>query len=387
MTIASDRPQATPTEPPRLRVVLLLDVHDGHEQDFLAAYEQIRHQVADVPGHISDQLCQSLGNAAQWLITSEWESAEPFLRWVDSAAHRKMVEPLHNCVRDTRSLRFVIARETPEQGQVPRRPSGLGARPQLQSTDPVPAPPLSAGGVVHHAITFTVKPGSEQAVAKILADYQSPRAQVDATTRLCRTSLYMQGNRVVRAVEVQGDLANALRHVAAQPEVRAVEEAVNPYLEEERDLTDPTSARAFFARAALPAVQHFATEKTTEDAATPDGTTRYAFCYPVRQGCGEAVAILLAEQDALAAAADGHPLASSTMFLRDGLLVRLVDLRVPWQQAPAAAAGIAPGEESWALRQFLQPGPGADLTTTPGIARFLEDCAMELVTDRQAQDL
>jgi len=51
---------------------------------------------------------------------------------------------------------------------------------------------------------------------------------------------------------VTGDLGNAMRHVAAQPEVRAVEEAINPYLEEARDFSDPTSVRAFFARAALP---------------------------------------------------------------------------------------------------------------------------------------
>jgi heme-degrading monooxygenase HmoA len=383
VTIEEDRPRATTTkEAPRLRVVLLLEVHDGHEQDFLAAYEQIRHQVAGVPGHISDQLCQSLGNAAQWLITSEWESAEPFLRWVESAAHRKMVEPLHGCVRDTNSLRFVIARETPEPGHAAHRPSGFRPAPHGQPVDPVPAPPLSVGGVVRHAITFTVKPGSERAVAEILAGYESPEAEVDATTRLCRTSLFMRGNRVVRAVEVRGDLANALRHVAAQPQVRAVEEAVNPYLEEERDLTDPSSARAFFARAALPAAQHFATGTGggTED------STRYGFCYPVRPGCGEAVAILLTEQDALAAADASHPLVSSTVFLRDELLVRLVELRVPWEQAPLAASGIALGEESWALRHFLRPGPDADLASVPGITRFLADCAMELITDRRAHE-
>ena len=105
----------------RLRVVLLLDVLDGHEQKFLAAYDQIRLQVADVDGHISDQLCQSLGNGSQWLITSEWESAEPFLQWVESEAHRTLVEPLHVCVSETRSLRFLIARETPEAGATASR--------------------------------------------------------------------------------------------------------------------------------------------------------------------------------------------------------------------------------------------------------------------------
>ncbi|MFF7636051.1 SchA/CurD-like domain-containing protein [Kitasatospora sp. NPDC008050] len=386
MTTLSDRqtPPSTPATDSRLRVVLLLDVHDGQEQRFLAAYEQIRHQVAKVPGHISDQLCQSLGNSSQWLITSEWESAEPFLSWVDSPAHRDVVEPLHQCVSDTRSLRFVIARETPEPVAAPdgaplRRTAAVAAgRRPTRSTDPLPAPPLASGGVVRHALTFTVKPGSERAVADILSGYRSPRAEVDRTTRLCRTSLFMRGNRVVRAVEVQGDLGNALRHVATQPEVRAVEEAVNPYLEEARDFADPASTRAFFARAALPAVHHTGGEPTAKD------LTRLAFLYPVRPGHGAAAVQLLAEQDKSAAGDAAHPLAAGTMFLRDGLLLRLVDLRVPYRQAPAQAAGLAPGSALTALIRYLDLPADTDLESAAGITRFLDDCAMDLVTDRKA---
>ena len=377
----------------RLRVVLLLDVLDGHEQKFLDAYDQIRLQVADVTGHISDQLCQSLGNGSQWLITSEWESAEPFLQWVDSAEHRKLVEPLHTCVEDTNSLRFLIARETPEPGDVgaaaartvapssmPTR-SMTGERHPVGGTDPLPVPPLASGGIVRHALTFTVKPGSEQTVAGILAGYRSPTARVDAGTRLCRTSLFMRGNRVVRAVEVEGDLANALRHVAAQPEVRAVEEAINPYLEQSRDLSDPSSARAFFARAALPAVRHVGTP-----AAGTDGATRHAFVYPVRPGCGTAVAQLLAEQDEAAVADPGHILVGSTMFLRDDILVRMVDLRGSSQKAVEQAAGFAPGRTAEELSRQLEPDADTDLQSRPGIERFLARCSMNPVTDRQAQD-
>ncbi|WP_329577237.1 antibiotic biosynthesis monooxygenase [Kitasatospora sp. NBC_01250] len=385
MTTLSDRhiPPFTPATDSRLRVVLLLDVHDGQEQRFLAAYEQIRHQVAKVPGHISDQLCQSLGNASQWLITSEWEGAEPFLSWVDSAAHRKVVEPLHQCVSDTRSLRFVIARETPEPTPGPtgaplRRTAAVSAGPPTRRTDPLPTPPLANGGVVRHALTFTVKPGSEAAVVDILSGYRSPQAQVDRTTRLCRTSLFMRGNRVVRAVEVEGDLGNALRHVAVQPEVRAVEEAVNPYLEEARDFADPASTRAFFARAALPAVHHTGGESATGE------LTRLAFLYPVRPGHGAAAVELLAEQDKSATGDATHPLAAATMFLRDGLLVRLVDLRVPYRQAPAQAAGLAPGSTPTALSRHLDLPADTDLTTAAGITRFLDGCAMDLVTDRKS---
>jgi len=386
-------PEAAATS--RLRVVLLLDVLDGHEQKFLDAYDQIRLQVAGVNGHVSDQLCQSLGNGSQWLITSEWEGAEPFLQWVDSAEHIKMVEPLHDCVSETRSLRFLIARETPEPGAVAvaaarratpssasaRTRSMTGERHPVGGTDPLPVPPLASGGIVRHALTFTIKPGSEQTVAGILADYRSPTARVDGTTRLCRTSLFMRGNRVVRAVEVEGDLGNALRHVAAQPEVRAVEEAINPYLEEARDLSDPASARAFFARAALPAVRHVG---APADAA--QGLTRHAFLYPVRPGRGTAVAQLLAEHDETTVADPGNLLAASTMFLRDDILVRMVDLRGPFQQAPGQAAGFAPGLMAKELARQLDLDADTDLQSRPGIERFLAGCSMDPVTDRQAQD-
>jgi heme-degrading monooxygenase HmoA len=304
------------TDTSRLRVVLLLDVLDEHQERFLDAYEQIRHQVAEVPGHISDQLCRSIDSPSQWLITSEWDSAEPFLRWTESPSHRALVAPLRDCVSQTRSLRFAVTRETPDPRQ--RR-------------------------MVRHALTFTVKPGSERAVAEILAGYRSPRARVDDTTKLCRTSLFMRGNRVVRAVEVAGDLGSALSHIAVQPEVRAVEEAINPYLETDRDLDDPASARAFFARAALPAVHHVQAGPEPE----PVGqVTREAFLIPVRPGSGQEAARLFARLDQAAAQDPEHPLAGSTLFLRDDLLVRLADSRAQngnrvADPAPDGLAGLA----------------------------------------------
>ncbi|WP_157536639.1 SchA/CurD-like domain-containing protein [Kitasatospora mediocidica] len=369
---------------PRLRVVLLLDVLDGHQEKFLMAYEQIRHQVAGLPGHVSDQLCQSLGNSSQWLITSEWEAAEPFLSWVDSPAHRTLVEPLHGCVRDTQSLRFVIARETPEPSAVHAAAQHAPGAPAKGGTtyrtglDPVPAPPLATGGVVRHALTFTVKPGSEPAVAKILAGYRSPKARVDGVTQLLRTSLFMHGNRVVRAVEVAGDLGNALRHVASQPEVRAVEEAVNPYLEEARDLSDPTSARTFFARAALPAVHRV-------DAApgTAGELTRLAYLHTVRPGCGPAAAQLLADLDRAAAADPAQPMVAGTVFLSEDVLVRVVDLRGPHRET-AAGPGLRGAAAE--LGRLLDLGPGGDLSTEEGVRRYLADCAMDPVTDRRTQE-
>ncbi|MFF5854286.1 SchA/CurD-like domain-containing protein [Streptomyces sp. NPDC012751] len=331
----------------RLRVVLLVDVYDGAQQQFLEAYEQLCNQVAQVPGHVSDQLCQSIENPSQWLITSEWESAPPFLTWVNSEEHVRMVEPLHSCVRDTRSLRFHIVRETGGDA------AASASRRRLQTS------PRIGDGVIRHALTFTVRPGSEPEVKRILAGYASPRAKVDETTRLCRTSLFMHGNRVVRAIEVRGDLLAALRHVARQPEVRAVEEAINPYLEQERDLDDQESARVFFTRAALPAVHHVTADEL------PEGE-RLAQYYPARPGDGMRLAELLAQQDEAAAEDPDGPVLRSTIFQRDDVVVRLVDVR---PGSGPRAATPEPGRQA-ALSVLLDGEP----------------VGMDLVTDRRSPD-
>jgi heme-degrading monooxygenase HmoA len=359
---------AASTEAARLRVVLLLDIRKGEQQRFLDAYELLRIQVASVPGHVSDQLCQSIEDPSQWLITSEWEGSSPFLAWVDSAEHREMVRPMHDCVNDTRSLRYSILRETSAAGQLGRT---------------APAPERAGDGRIRHAITFTVKPGSEQQVAAILSGYESPGARVDASTRLCRTTLFMHGNRVVRAVEVTGDLTAALRHVAQQPEVRAVEEAIDPYLEEERDLRDPESARAFFSRASLPAVHETVNEQE------PTGTVRrYALRYPVRAGSGTAAARVLARADELAAGVQGSPLARSTVFQRDDVVVRVLDLTVPLGRDLALATGTSDRDLAAELGRLLDlSGQPVDLTGEQGRGDLLAHCEMTQITDRHSQEL
>ncbi|MER5966479.1 SchA/CurD-like domain-containing protein [Streptomyces sp. NPDC002057] len=356
----------------RLRVILLLDLYEGAQQQFLEAYDLMRRQVATVPGHISDQLCQSIENPSQWLITSEWESAPPFLAWVNSEEHVETVKPMHSCVRDTRSMRYSVLRET-------------GVRePLAQASAGVQVAPRVGDGVARHALTFTVKPGSESKVAELLAGYESPKAQVDETTRLRRTSLFMHGNRVVRAVEVEGDLLVALRHVARQPEVRAVEEAINPYLEQDRDLTDPESARVFFTRAALPAVQHVVSSRPA-----PAELRRHALYYPAKEGHGMELAQLLARQDAEAAEDPDSPVYGSTVFHRDDIVVRLIDITGDLDLDPVASLGLKGPRKAAELERLLDGaaiGVEGSLTTDRNINRLLSHADMLPVTDRTSAE-
>ncbi|MFJ3493596.1 SchA/CurD-like domain-containing protein [Streptomyces sp. NPDC086091] len=369
---ASQRVSQSVFDGSHLRVVLLVDVYDGAQQQFLEAYEQLCNQVASVPGHVSDQLCQSIENPSQWLITSEWESAPPFLTWVNSEEHVEMVKPLHNCVSDTRSLRFHVVRETGG----PAATAEPGER-RLQTS------PRIGDGVIRHAITFTVRPGTEEKVAKILSDYASPEPHVDDQTRLLRTSLFMHGNRVVRAIEVRGDLLAALRHVARQPEVRAVEEAINPYLEQDRDLDDPESARVFFTRAALPAVHHVTAGESSAD------VVRHALYYPARENKGLRLAELLAQQDERAADDPTSPVLRSTIFQRDDIVMRLIDVRGGIAIDPDTVLGLTDPARSAELTGLLD---GNAFTADPdalrdgSAPRLLDLARMDLVTDRRAPD-
>ncbi|MFD3697037.1 SchA/CurD-like domain-containing protein [Streptomyces sp. NPDC058646] len=360
-TTLSERVSQSAFDGSMLRVVLLMDLHEGAQQRFFEAYEQLRHDIASVPGHISDQLCQSFENPSQWLITSEWESAPQYLAWVNSEHHAEQVKPLGACARAMRPLKFTVLRETGRGYDQAARPSTA----RLQTT------PRLGAGIVRHALTFTVKPGSEKTVAAILSDYASPEARVDDHTRLCRTTLFMHGNRVVRTVEVQGDLMAALRHVSEQPEVRAVEEAINPYLEKERNLNDPESARMFFMRAAVPAVHHIAAPE-----AESTEVTRHAVFYPARPGCGPALARFLARQDEVAAHRPETSVRSSSIFQRDDIVVRLIDVRGPLDAQPETVFGIHGARKAAVLDRLTADGSGK----RAGAAHH----TMDLITDRRA---
>ncbi|WCN03251.1 SchA/CurD-like domain-containing protein [Streptomyces sp. M92] len=364
----------------RVRVVLMLDIHDGKQQEFLDAYDGIRDRVAAVPGHVSDQLCQSVDNPAQWLLTSEWESAEPFLAWVNSEEHLDTVEPLQDYVRDTHSLRYSVLRETAAE-QSPSAADGAALR----------TAPRVGGNVVRHALTFTVKQGGEEEVARLLAGYTAPEARVDESGRLLRTSVFLHGTRVVRAVEVRGDLQTALRHVARQPAVRAVEESLNPYLEQERDLRDPRAARRFFTRAAMPAVHHVAYREDSGARAR-----RIALLYPARAGAGPELARLLARQDAVAAHAPDSPVLAATVFHRDDLVVRLVDLDGEPEDAPAFVLGLhgsagAPSGSGDAVAAMAErlldtaaAGIDGPLTEARSLSLLLARARMTPLTDRRS---
>jgi len=95
------------------RVVFLIRIKPGTQEQFLEAYEGIRHEVAQgVDGHLVDQVCRSPDDPDSWLITSEWESLEHFLTWERTQEHRDLVKPMRDCFTEARSLKFEVIKET-----------------------------------------------------------------------------------------------------------------------------------------------------------------------------------------------------------------------------------------------------------------------------------
>ncbi|WP_175410028.1 antibiotic biosynthesis monooxygenase [Streptomyces sp. TRM64462] len=89
----------------RVRVVRLLRVREGREADFVRAYRGVRERSVRFPGHLGEQLCRSMDDSAQWLLTSEWESLEAVKRWRTDPDHTRLVEPMNTCLHDDRWTR------------------------------------------------------------------------------------------------------------------------------------------------------------------------------------------------------------------------------------------------------------------------------------------
>ncbi|MFG2331145.1 SchA/CurD-like domain-containing protein [Streptomyces sp. NPDC048604] len=351
----------------RLRVLLLCEVGEGRQQQFLDAYERVRHAVAEVPGHVVDQLCRSTDEPGQWLITSEWESAELFHAWVDSAEHLETVAPLRECVVGRRSLRYTVERETT-------------GRPPSQRSAAEPGPEAEPAAVVtRHAITYAVRPGSGPDVAKVFGARVPPAGAV-SRTRLRRASLYRHGDRFFRTVEITGGpehIGPTLAAIVRRPHVRAIEEEVRHHMVADVDLGDEESARSFFRRAALRAVRHHA-------AGEPHGTLhRHVLFYPVLPGRGPELVELLGRHGASTVDGGAGALRTATVYAAEDMVLRSVDLAVPAVDAPGLAVGVGARPDDGAeLAALLDPALCPyDLSARDGLRAYLDAFDMPAVTD------
>jgi len=241
--------------------------------------------------------------------------------------------------------------------------------------------------VERHALTFAVRPGTEPEVQQILSGYPRPRTEIGDGSRLLGTTVFLWGARVIRMMDVEGPLPLVMRHLAAQPAIRATEEALNPLLAEPRDLSDPGAAAAFFQRAMMRKIVHEITDPDLLAPSAGSATRRLALAYPLRPGTGDAAARLLSGGLPLAGRAEERTvLASTTVFQQGDLLVRAVEYVGDAEDARASLAEALAGTAAAArLTELFEPG--WDLRTESALLRFFAERQLRLVTDRRAEEL
>ncbi|MGP4004738.1 antibiotic biosynthesis monooxygenase family protein [Streptomyces sp. 8N706] len=115
--MTSAQPQATAadattsTDTP-VRVIFMITVPEENTERFLTEYDAISRRVAQVPGHIEDQVARSTTEPDRWVITSLWENGVAFAEWERSPEHRTLVGPMRACFTEPVSLRFAVQRHT-----------------------------------------------------------------------------------------------------------------------------------------------------------------------------------------------------------------------------------------------------------------------------------
>jgi SchA/CurD like domain-containing protein len=107
------------------------------------------------------------------------------------------------------------------------------------------------------ALLWKVKPGSEETVIKLFEEYGRPDHVVrdeegNEKGLLVSTMVFMQGNTVVRVMEIEGaSFPEVAAHMGKQPAIRELEEKLDEYLLEPRDMSTPEGAREFFMKSMM----------------------------------------------------------------------------------------------------------------------------------------
>jgi hypothetical protein len=107
------------------------------------------------------------------------------------------------------------------------------------------------------AITYRVKPGHEDEIAEIFSrfqrvnrpDYQGDNGQ--QAGKLLGTAVFIKDDVVVRVIHYEGEFAAIGKHMGAQKGVHLIEEALAPFLAEQRDTSTDAGWGAYFKDATM----------------------------------------------------------------------------------------------------------------------------------------
>lgn len=117
------------------------------------------------------------------------------------------------------------------------------------------------------AITYRVKPGHEDAIADIFANFQrvdTPEFRDagggEQAGRLLGTAVFIKDDLMVRIIHYEGDIGALARHMAGQRGVHLVEQQLSPYLAQQRDTSTPEGFAEYFRNATMRCVSQLSVD-------------------------------------------------------------------------------------------------------------------------------
>jgi hypothetical protein len=210
------------------------------------------------------------------------------------------------------------------------------------------------------AVTYRVRPGHEEQLTEVFSPHNFQRVDSPVVRHadgsdagmLLGTGLFVQDDVMVRVIHHDGvdpDLIG--RHMSVQDGVHAAEEAIAPYLAEQRDTSTPDGFLAHFRRSLMAVV-----EQHSPDDRPAAGTV--ALRLPLRPGAGAQLLAAAGSEPSLRTS-DRHPgVVRTALFLHRDTLVRAVQ----YDGHPYEVVGFLSdrcfheGAEEW-LAPYLAPGP------------------------------
>ena len=98
---------------PRVRFIVTVRLKVGTEGAFASAYQAMHDRVMQgIDGHVSHQLCRSLEDPLDWIITSEFESEEAWRAWDESPEHREIIAPFRQFFERGSSVGYELRLES-----------------------------------------------------------------------------------------------------------------------------------------------------------------------------------------------------------------------------------------------------------------------------------
>ena len=109
----------------------------------------------------------------------------------------------------------------------------------------------------YFAVTWQIKDGSQDAVRELFHNYGRPEHVIhddegNEIGKLLGTQVFMRDTTIVRVVEA--DVPNFIelaKHMRKQQAIQDLEDQLDQYLAEPRDMSTPEGARDFFLKSAM----------------------------------------------------------------------------------------------------------------------------------------